>query len=262
MVKAKSAGSFIGGIFNNPTFLILGALTIALLFFQKDIRNAFGGLAEGFGKIDIQLPEIKFPEFTFPEIKFPDFNFPEFDFPDINIDLPDFTSIFAGFQEQIDTGLAAIKPQVDPERMDVPFPTEEDPMKTIDIVPDFGLRDDPRRTKPEPEPTVIFRDAERFAKDFPEVPDDLINVPFIDPRIFPTELVSETQAGFLERAAAFVKALPEVTAFTSLPDSRTDFVRSQLSRNQEDFESVLAAEARRSESIFAGLFGNVQNPNF
>jgi len=35
-----------------------------------------------------------------------------------------------------------------------------------------------------------------------------------------------------------------------------------LSRESEDFESVLAAEARRSETIFAGLFGNVQNPEF
>jgi len=73
--------------------------------------------------------------------------------------------------------------------------------------------------------------------------------------------VEETQAGFQERAAAFVEAQPEITAFTSLPGSFQGFGR-QLSRNQEDFESVLAAEARRSESIFAGLFGNVQNPNF
>jgi len=252
MVVARSAGSFLGGIFNNPGVVILGALAIALLFFQKDIRDAFGSLGEGFGKIDIQLPEIKFPEFKFPEIKFPDFNL---DLPDFNLDLPDFTSIFAGFQEQIDKGLAGIVPQVDPERMDVPFPTEEDPMKTIDIVPDFGLRDDPRRTKPEPEPTVIFRDAERFARDFPETFTP-IEIPFA------VANVEETQAEFQERAGAFVEALPEVTAFTSLPDSRTDFVRRQLSRNQEDFESILEAEARRSETIFAGLFGNVQNPNF
>jgi len=84
MVKAKSAGSFIGGIFNNPTFLILGALAIALLFFQKDIRNAFASLGAGLGDITlpaITLPEIKFPEFKFPEFKFPDFTFPNiFDF--------------------------------------------------------------------------------------------------------------------------------------------------------------------------------------
>jgi len=259
MVKAKSAGSFIGGIFNNPTFLILGALTIALLFFQKDIRNAFGSLGEsiggGLGDINIQLPEFKFPEFTFPEIKFPEFKFPDFEFPDINIDLPDFNAIFAGFQEQIDKGFAGITPQVEPERMDVPFdvPGRED-LPPIDIVPDFGLRDDPRRTKPEPEPTVIFRDAERFAEDFPEVFRP-IEIPFA------VANVEESQGGFIQRAAAFVRAQPEITAFTSLPGSFQGFGR-QLSRESEDFESVLAAEARRSESIFAGLFGNVQNPNF
>jgi len=74
--------------------------------------------------------------------------------------------------------------------------------------------------------------------------------------------VEETQAQFQERAGAFVQALPEVTAFTSLPGSMTDFIRRQLSRESEDFEDVLAAEARRSETIFAGLFGNIQNPNF
>jgi len=67
MVKARTAGSFLGGIFNNPGIIILGGLAIALLFFQKDIREAFGNL----GKINIELPEFKFPEFTFPEITFP-----------------------------------------------------------------------------------------------------------------------------------------------------------------------------------------------
>lgn len=85
---------------------------------------------------------------------------------------------------------------------------------------------------------------------------DLLETPFA------VSNVPETQAQFQERAGAFVQALPEVTAFTSLPGSETDFIRRQLSRNQEDFEDVLAAEARRSETIFAGLFGNVQNPNF
>jgi len=44
MAKAKAAGQFLGGIFNNPGVIILGGLAIALLFFQKDIRNAFGSL--------------------------------------------------------------------------------------------------------------------------------------------------------------------------------------------------------------------------
>jgi len=255
----------------NPTLIALGALAVGLFIFRDRISGFFsditGGLegAKELGETTRLLNEnllgnlkgiqdLLSGEF-FKDFKLPEFTFPEFKFPDINIDLPDFTSIFAGFQEQIDKGLAGIVPQVEPERMDVPFPIEDEPDKIIDIVPDFGLRDDPRRTKPEPEPTIIFRDAERFARDFPEsfTP---IEIPFA------VANVEETQAGFQERAGAFVEALPEVTAFTSLPDSRTDFVRRQLSRNQEDFESILEAEARRSETIFAGLFGNVQNPNF
>jgi len=78
MVKARTAGSFLGGIFNNPGIIILGALAIALLFFQKDIRTAFGNL----GKIDITLPE--FPKIEFPDITFPDFpTFPTL--PEINL---------------------------------------------------------------------------------------------------------------------------------------------------------------------------------
>jgi len=83
--KARAAGSFLGGIANNPGIIILGALAIGLLFFQKDIRNAFGSLGEsisgGLGDINIQLPSISLPEIKLPEIKFPEFKFPEFKFP-------------------------------------------------------------------------------------------------------------------------------------------------------------------------------------
>jgi len=242
MAKAKAAGQFLGGIFNNPGIVILGALAIALLFFQKDIRNAFGSLGEGFGNINIELPEFKFPEFTFPEIKFPEFKFPDFEFPDINIDLPDFNAIFAGFQEQIDKGLAGIVPQVEPERMDVPFPTEQDPSKTIDIVPDVtGGRGDRLR----------------------DVIDKMV-VDITNPKGLVGDIakaiVPETQVEFQERAAGLVETFPDVFRSTSLTDE-ISFGR-QLSRESEDFESVLAAEARRSEEIFAKLFGNVQNPNF
>jgi len=83
MVKARSAGSFIGGIFNNPGIIILGGLAIALLFFQKDIRNAFGSLGQGLGNIEVNLPEIKLPEIKFPEFTFPEFKFPEIKLPTI-----------------------------------------------------------------------------------------------------------------------------------------------------------------------------------
>jgi len=73
-------------------------------------------------------------------------------------------------------------------------------------------------------------------------------------------IVPETQSQFQERAAGLVETFPDVFRSTSLSDE-ISFGR-QLSRESEDFESVLAAEARRSEEIFAKLFGNVQNPNF
>jgi len=72
--------------------------------------------------------------------------------------------------------------------------------------------------------------------------------------------VEETQAEFQQRSTSFGETFPNLAFSTSITDDVT-FGR-QLSRESEDFESVLAAEAARSESIFAGLFGNVQNPNF
>jgi len=91
MVKAKSAGQFLGGILNNPFVAILLLGIGALLIFREPILRGFTSIGEGFGKIElpditlptINLPEIKFPEFpeiTFPE--FPEFKFPEFKFPD------------------------------------------------------------------------------------------------------------------------------------------------------------------------------------
>jgi len=83
---------------------------------------------------------------------------------------------------------------------------------------------------------------------------DLIEIPFAVANI------EETQAEFQERSQAFAQAFPDITRSTSLTDDIT-FGR-QLSRESEDFDRVLAEEAARSESIFAALFGNVQNPNF
>lgn len=70
MVKARSIGTGLGSFFNNPGVIILGALAVVFLFFQGDIRKAFGSLGEsisgGLGDINIQLPEIKLPDITFP----------------------------------------------------------------------------------------------------------------------------------------------------------------------------------------------------
>jgi len=89
--KAKAAGSFIGALFNNPTFLIIGALGITLFIFKDKIGEFFGGLK--FPEIPpIELPTINLPTINLPEINFPDF--PEIKFPD-------FSDIFSGFQSQL-----------------------------------------------------------------------------------------------------------------------------------------------------------------
>jgi len=134
--KARAAGSFLGGIANNPGIVILGALGIALLFFAGDIRKAFAGLGEGFGKIDITLPEIKFPDFpAFPEIKFPDF--PAF---------PDFSDLFSGFQDQL-SSIAGQIVELQGAQVTIPPDTMVDPdtgIVTSETPPliDLGTQDD------------------------------------------------------------------------------------------------------------------------
>jgi len=82
--KARAAGSFLGGLANNPAIVIIALVLGGLFIFRDRISGAFGSLGEslsgGLGDINIQLPEIKLPEINFPEFNFPDF--------------PDFTNIF------------------------------------------------------------------------------------------------------------------------------------------------------------------------
>jgi len=284
------AGGFAGGFFSSPTFIILGAITVLLLFFQGDIRKAFGSFGENFGKVelpDITLPTINFPTFEFPEISFPEISFPEIKLPDFSF----LADIFGGSED-----LPSIpEPFVEPERMDVPF---GDTGEIIDIVPDVtggradrlaGVIDQPDLS------SIIERDIQ----------DDIVGLTpaqafgFIERGVIPTGFmvengvlvpevmqqtqvltspqqqtlgaprdeipfavanVEETQAEFQERSQLFAETFPNIAFSTSLTDEIT-FGR-QLSRNQEDFQSILDAEARRSESIFAALFGNVQNPDF
>jgi len=92
--KARAAGSFLGGLANNPAIVIIALVLGGLFIFKDRISGAFGSLGEGLGDINIQLPELKLPEISFPDFKFPEITFP--DFPD----LPDFQGLFTGFQEQ------------------------------------------------------------------------------------------------------------------------------------------------------------------
>lgn len=229
------AGGFAGGFFNNPGVVagigIIAAIGIPLLIFRKQIIEFFGrsfgeAAVEGAGAAISSGFESAGESVTnfFTNLEFPTFELPS---------LPEIPGLPGPFVEE--------------ERMDVPFPTEEDPERTIDIVPDVtGGRADRLRGVIGDEEPAGFPAAGSIVAGMRE----------------PFDIIEETQVEFQERAGAFVEALPEVTAFTSLPGSLTDLVRRQLSRESEDFEDVLAAEARRSETIFAGLFGNVQNPEF
>jgi len=150
--KARAAGSFLGGIANNPGIIILGGLAIALLFFQKDIRGFFGGLKFP------EFPDIKFPEFPtfeFPEITFPTFEFPDITFPEFpTFEFPDTEGFFAGLQEQFNKLFepGAITPE--------PMPGDEPPLSpgfaggiqerrraqqqaaALAAIPDRDIRDD------------------------------------------------------------------------------------------------------------------------
>jgi len=98
--KARAAGSFLGGLANNPAIVIIALVLGGLFIFRDRISGALGSIGEGLGDINIQLPslpEIKLPSLpeitlpSLPEIKLPEFTFPDFQFPEIT--LPD---IFGG----------------------------------------------------------------------------------------------------------------------------------------------------------------------
>jgi len=93
--KARAAGSFLGGLANNPAIVIIALVLGGLLIFRDRISSAVGGLGEGL--VNIQLPEINLPEL-------PEINFPE-------IDLPDFSSFFQQQQEQTNDFLSGLQLQ-------------------------------------------------------------------------------------------------------------------------------------------------------
>jgi len=101
--KARAAGSFLGGLANNPAVVIIALVLGGLFIFRDRISAAVGGLGEaiggGLGDINIQLPEIKLPEINFPE-----FNFPEIQFPD-------FASLFENFFNQQNDLLSSLAGQ-------------------------------------------------------------------------------------------------------------------------------------------------------
>jgi len=76
---SRSAGSFLGGILNNPGAVALGAIAIGLFIFRRPIQEAFASVGESLGNlgnINVSLPEVSLPEVSIPEIggfQLPDF---------------------------------------------------------------------------------------------------------------------------------------------------------------------------------------------
>lgn len=271
------AGGFAGGFLNNPGALaaigIVVTIVTTLLVFRKDISEFFSGLGK------IEFPDITLPDITFPD--FPDITFP--DFPDITFpEFPDFGSIFENFFNQFGgggTGGLPLPPDVEdiglltPEEraacgcgtniiQDIQGDVSETCITPCDV-PEEGdpgfigpIQPDEPFMLPEIEPTPLFTGLE-------DVEITGGGAVFADPITEPFAVtnIEETQEEFQERSAAFAEAFPTITESTSLPGGEIIF-GVQLSRESEDFQTALEQEAARSESIFAALFGNVQNPEF
>lgn len=79
MVDApKAAGSFLGGLANNPGIVIIAVVIGGLFLFRDRISGAFASVGESFGNLGaIQFPDIQLPSINFPEITFPTFEFPD-----------------------------------------------------------------------------------------------------------------------------------------------------------------------------------------
>jgi len=295
MAVAKSAGSFLGGILNNPGAIILGGIAILLVFFASDIRKAFGSFGESFGKIE--LPDITLPTFNFPEITFPSFG--DIEFPSFDFDFPDFGKGFEDLASTITQGLDDIsKTFVPPESIDVPF---GDTDQIIDVVPDTtggkaGLLD--AVINPPIDTQLLSQDdslnipviqggeppflsgsltniinqiaqlttlsESQAAALSPDVQQSILESILpqgISPVEQATAIVGLTQEQFQEQAAAFVQESPILTGSTSLPGSQIIF-GEQIVKEQEDFQSFIDIEKQQAEQIFQKLFGDVQNPDF
>jgi len=179
---ARAGGSFLGGIANNPGIVIIGLVLGGLFIFRDKISEAFASIGEGFGNIDIELPEIKFPELPqFPEITFPEITF------------PDFAGFFTGFQEQQTSFFTGLQ-NFFTGKIDLPQPQKMvedtgliDPLTCecgSAIVQDaFGNVNQKclpcEKAEPvgmDPKLALEPSDAELFAKDFPEEFKDLTPV--------------------------------------------------------------------------------------
>jgi len=191
-IAGSAVGGGIGGFLSSPFglgALGLGAIVITLFLFRDRIGEFFGNLKlpELPSLPDItfpSLPDITFPSFEFPslpDIQFPsfDFDFPDIEFPDIAGGAADF---FGGLQSDFDQFIADSQANLDAAGggaadffgggldflNNAIFGGGNGEPKDIDQFDFSGLE---FGVSPEPtgEPAAPFRDAERFARDFPEV---------------------------------------------------------------------------------------------
>lgn len=227
----------------NPTLIAFGALAIGLFIFRDRISGFFsditGGVkgAAGIGETVGILNENfqgfltgiqdlasgkSFEGLEFPSFELPTFELPTFEFPDFGKQITDFFAGIGGVNGQ-------------------DIPTE--PSDFTDV----GMAEARARQ----EPKVVTQDIQSLF--------DITNPQGLMGDIAKA-IVPETQAEFQERAAGLVETFPETFRSTSLSDEKVFGV--QLSKESEDFDQVLAAEANKAEAIFAKLFGNLQNPNF
>jgi len=118
---ARSAGTFLGGFFNNPGLVAIALGIGALLVFRKPITEAFA---------NFKLPDINLPDVNFGDFKFPDF---DFKFPDFNLDFGgfDFGDPLKAIQDSIDKIVVQFSNLDKPGRE---MGTTPDP----DVIPVFG----------------------------------------------------------------------------------------------------------------------------
>jgi len=204
-VAGTGAGSFVGGILGNPIVAIVLLAIGALIIFRKDISGALSSF---------KLPEFpSLPDFNFPslpDITFPSFEFPSFDFefPSFDFEFPDIAGgaadLIGGLQADFDQFVKDSQTNLDAAGGGVSdffgglqsdfdnfikSLTPDQPLTQADQFDDSGLAG--IDLTPSGVPPPPFRDAERFAQDFPEVfiPQDqaIFKLPEIESKDFPDQ---------------------------------------------------------------------------
>jgi len=205
---ARTSGSFLGGITNNPGIVIIALVLGGLFLFRDQIAKGIGGLGEnllgGLGNIEIKFPEIKFPDFSFPDFSFPEIKFPDFS----DFKFPDFTSSFEGFQEQFTNLFTGFQEQFDKFEFPVIPPLFKEDDETITTGGGFG--DDPRRmsTFDRDESGILSQFELDNLRDIADITSGLTpaqRFAFIERGVIPTgfivengQLVNEQQQGFAQ----------------------------------------------------------------